>query len=328
MEYVDLTEEQLTKKQHYVPKTYLKEFSCDNQKTPHVYALFPNAQEPVRVSIEKICCQLYLYEQIAVDPQNGAHIFAAPNELERFFSVIEGGYAAIIAKLKSDLQEKNDFKLSKDEISTLRGFISLQMWRNPIFVHMSNAIVDRFFAQDPKHIEHIQYEFPDIPPNVVVSYLAHCFLKEQLFISTIAWYNTMGDSQICIFKTTDSSFVTSAIPVRNIIGERDGIKYKLMGMPITPNLFLAFVDVDTPIPKVVTIDECSVKRINHRQLGGEKNILISNRADLLSLIDFSLEAYRDNNDYAWIESIFSENKETVLRQYNEIMNAKEIKYWR
>ena len=331
MEYIDLTEEQLTKKQHYVPKTYLKEFSCDNQKTPHVYALFPNAQEPVRVSIEKICCQLYLYEQITVDSDNGAHVFAAPNELERFFSTIEGRYATIIAKLKSDLQEKNDFKLEEDEINALKGFISLQISRNPIFVHISNVLVDKFFAQDPEYIEHIQNELPDIPPNVLVSYLAHRVLKEQLLISILAWYDTMDDSQICIFKTTDSSFITSSTPVCNIFGERDGIKYDLAGMPITPNLFLAFVDVDIPIPNVVTIDECSAKRINHRQLGGEKNILISNRKDLLSLIDFSFEVNHDDDFDSWFDSILSEcseNKETFLRQYNEIMNTKEVKYWR
>ena len=117
------------------------------------------------------------------------------------------------------------------------------------------------------------------------------------------------------------------MPVRNIYGERDGIKYDLMGMPITPNLFLAFVDVDTPIPKVVTIDECSVKLINHRQLGGEKNILISNRKDILSFIDFSLEVNHDDDD-SWLDSMLSVDKETALREYKEIMNAKDIKYWR
>ena len=110
MEYIDLSEEQLTKRQHYVPKAYLKEFSFDEQKVSHVYAVFPNAKESVPVSIEKICCQSYLYEQIAVDSDNGAHVFAAPNELEGFFSAIEGRYAAIISKVTSDLHEKNDFE--------------------------------------------------------------------------------------------------------------------------------------------------------------------------------------------------------------------------
>lgn len=327
MEYVELSEEQLTKRQHYVPRTYLKEFSFDKQKTPHVYAVFPNTKEAISVSIEKICCQSYLYDQIAIDPDSGTHIFAAPNELEGFFSATEDRYAAIIAKLKSDLQEKDAFELAEDEINALKGFISLLISRNPIFVHISNTVVNKLYAQDPEYIEHIQKEYPDIPPNVFVSHLAHDFLKKQLLISMLAWYDTMDDSQICIFRATGSPFITSAMPVSNIYGKRDGTKYDLMGMPITPNLFLAFVDVDTPIPKVVTIDECSVKRINGRKLGGSKNILISNRKDVLSFVDFSFEI-EDDPDDSWLNSMLFTDKETALKQYHEIMNAKEIKYWR
>ena len=143
----------------------------------------------------------------------------------------------------------------------------------------------------------------------------------------LALVDTMDDSQICILKAHNSTFITSAMPVRNIYGEKNGMKYDLVGMPITPDLFLAFVDVETILPKVVTIDECSVKRINSRQLGGAKNILISNKKDLLSLIDFSFKR-EDNNDDSALYSMLSTDKETALKYYNEIMNAKEIKYWR
>ena len=326
MELVDISEEQITKRQHYVPKTYLKDFSFDKQKVPHVYAIFPNAKESVPVSIEKICCHSYLYEQIAIDPDSGGHIFAAPNELEDFFSAIEDRYATIISKLKSDLQEENDFELASDEISALKGFMSLLIWRNPVFVHIFKATVDKVYAQDATYIEYIQKELPDVPPNVFVSELAHEFMKKHILISMLALYNTMKDSQICIFKTDDSSFITSSMPVSNIYGDKNGIKFDLMGMPISPNLFLAFVDVEIPIPNVVTIDEYSVKRINSRQLGGEKNILISNRKDILSFVDFSYEC--EDKDDSWLYSMLSMDKETALKQYNEIMNAKEIKYWR
>lgn len=327
MEYIDITEKQITKKQHYVPKAYLKEFSFEKQKVPHVYAVFINAKESVSVSIEKICCQSYLYDQIAIDPESGTHIFAAPNELEGVFSTIEGRYAAIISKLTSDLHKKNDFELAADEISALKGFMSLLLWRNPVFVHIANTTVDKQYAQDPMYIEHIQKEFPDVPANVLISHLAHDFFKKQLLISTLSLFDTMEDSQMCIFKANSSSFITSAMPVRNIYGEKNGIEYDLMGMPITPDLFLAYVDVNIILPKVVTIDEYSVKRINSRQLGGTKNILVSNRKDLLSLIDFSFER-KDDDDDSWLYSMLSTDKETVLKQYNEIMNAKEIKYWR
>lgn len=327
MEYVDISEDQITKRQHYVPRAYLKNFTYDEERIPHVYVVFPSRTDPQPVSIENICCRTYLYDQIAIDPDSGAHVFSAPNELERFFGVIEGRYAAIISKLKSDLQDKNNFELAADEISVLKEFMSLLVWRNPIFIHISNAVVDKLFAQDPEYIEHIQKEFPDVPPNVFISHLAHDFLKTQLLISSRALFNTMEDSQICIFQTTDSSFITSAMPVKNIYGERNSIKYDLMGMPITPTLFLAFIDAETILPKVVTLDGDSVKRINSRQLGGSKNILISNRKDLLSFVDFSFEI-EDDPDDSWLYSRLSTDKETALKQYNEIMDSKEIKYWR
>ena len=108
MELFDISEEQITKRQHYVPKAYLKYFSVDEEKTPHVYAVFPNGKEPQKVSIEKICCSSYLYDQIAIDPDTGARIFAAPNELENMFNPVESKYAVIVSKLKADLREKND----------------------------------------------------------------------------------------------------------------------------------------------------------------------------------------------------------------------------
>ena len=289
MEYIDLSEEQITRRQHYVPKAYLKNFSFDKEKVPHVYAIFPNTKETVPVSIEKICCQTYLYDQIAIDPNSGAYIFAAPNDLEDLFSKTEGSYNTIVSKLKSDLKEKNNFELSVEEIHALQGFLSSLVFRNPIFVHISNAIINKQYAQDSKYIDYILKNFPDIPPNVFISELAHGFLKTFLLTSILALANTMKSSQICFFRASSSPFITSSMPVTNIYGEKSGIAYDLMGMPITPDLFLAFIDVDTVLPRVVTIDEYSVKRINSRQLGGTKNILISNQKDILSFVDYSYE---------------------------------------
>jgi hypothetical protein len=88
------------------------------------------------------------------------------------------------------------------------------------------------YAQNTEYIEHIQKEFPDVPPNVFISHLAHDFLKKQLLIPMLALFNTMENSQICVFKATSSSFITSAMPVSNIYGEKNGIKYDLVGEPL------------------------------------------------------------------------------------------------
>lgn len=326
MEYIDLSEEQITRRQHYVPKVYLKNFAFDEQKPSHVYAVFPNGKKSQPVSTEKICCQSYLYEQIAIDAESGTHIFAAPNELEELFGTIEGKYSEIIEKLRSDLDKNNDFELTVESVGVLRGFVSSLMMRHPVFVHIANAVVEKYYAQDAKYMEYIQTEFPEVPPNVVISHVAHEFLTKQLLISTIAMADTMENSQICIFRTESSPFITSSMPVANIYGQKDGVEYDLVGLPITSDYFLAFIDVGIPVPKVVTVDEYSVKRINSRQVHGKSNILISNKEDLLSCIDFSFET--EDDDDSWLYSMLSVDKKTALKHYHEIMNASEIKYWR
>lgn len=326
MELFDISEEQITKRQHYVPKAYLKYFSVDEEKTPHVYAVFPNGKEPQKVSIEKICCSSYLYDQIAIDPDTGARIFAAPNELENMFNPVESKYAVIVSKLKADLREKNDFVLTAEEIEVLKGFLSLQLWRNPIFVHISNCIIDRLFAKDPGYIDYIQNEFPDEKSNLMIAHLANESLKRFLLLSTIAMADTMDESHFCIFRTYDSLFITSDMPVVNIYGEKQGIQYDLVGIPITPELFVAFIDAECDIPKILSIDSRSVRRINSRQQK-PKSTLISDKRELLSYIDSSCD-YRIEDDEVQFMQLLGADKEMALKQYREIMASERIKYWK
>lgn len=326
MEYVDISDKQITKRQHYVPRAYLKNFAAEDQKTSQVYVVFSHDKKVKLVSIDNICCRNYLYDQIAIESESEAHIFAAPNEIEDGFIAIEGEYATIIAKLMADMHSRHAFELSTQEIGKLRGFMSSLICRNPVFVHISNCTVDRLYNQDPEYIERIRNTFPDVPSNLFVSYLANEALKMYLMISTLAMAKTLEKSQICILRTDDSLFVTSDIPVVNIYGEECGIKYDLLGMPIAPKLFLAFIDADFPIPQVVSIRDCEVKRINGRQTSGARKLLISNSEELLAYVDYSYE-YEQEDD-TWLYQMLHVDKETTLKEYREIMNSKEIKYWR
>ena len=65
MEYTEVLDKQITRKQHYVPKAYLKNFSVSNQKSEQVYVVFANDENAKMVSIDNICCRSYLYDQIA-----------------------------------------------------------------------------------------------------------------------------------------------------------------------------------------------------------------------------------------------------------------------
>ena len=196
-----------------------------------------------------------------------------------------------------------------------------------VFVHLSNYIIDTQYKNDPQHIKHVKDIFPDVPQNVYLSMLANEFLKMNiapdvgLFPRALA--ETMKESQLCIFKAKGSVFVTSDMPVVNIYGEKDGIEYDLLGMPITPELFLAFVDTVQRVPRIIIIDDNSVKRMNSKQIN--KDLLISNRIDLLSYIDFSIDAEKEDDEQVY--QLLHTDKETALKQYEDMMSSKEIKYW-
>ena len=327
MEYTEVLDKQITRKQHYVPKAYLKNFSVSNQKSEQVYVVFANDENAKMVSIDNICCRSYLYDQIAIDPDSKTHVFAAPNEIENSFIELEGEYATIISKIKNALRDSDEFELARVEIDKLRQFMSSLLFRNPVFVHLSNYIIDTQYKNDPQHIKHVKDIFPDVPQNVYLSMLVNEFLKMNiapdvgLFPRALA--ETMKESQLCIFKAKGSVFVTSDMPVVNIYGEKDGIEYDLLGMPITPELFLAFVDTVQRVPRIIIIDDNSVKRMNSKQIN--KELLISNRIDLLSYIDFSIDAEKEDDEQVY--QLLHTDKETALKQYEDMMSSKEIKYW-
>lgn len=142
MEYTEVLDKQITRKQHYVPKAYLKNFSVSNRKSEQVYVVFANDENAKMVSIDNICCRSYLYDQIAIDPDSKTHVFAAPNEIENSFIELEGEYATIISKIKNALRDSDEFELARVEIDKLRQFMSSLLFRNPVFVHLSNYIIE------------------------------------------------------------------------------------------------------------------------------------------------------------------------------------------
>ena len=52
-------------------------------------------------------------------------------------------------------------------------------------------------------------------------------------------------------------------------------EYDLLGMPITPELFLAFVDTVQRVPRIIIIDDNSVKRMNSKQTVSYTHLAVS-----------------------------------------------------
>ena len=82
--------------------------------------------------------------------------------------------------------------------------------KDVILVEAGTTLKEAYLDAMNKYFPSDKKELPDVPPNVFISELAHDFMKKHILISMLALYNTMKDSQICIFKTDDSSFITSS----------------------------------------------------------------------------------------------------------------------
>ena len=115
MELFDISEEQITKRQHYVPKAYLKYFSVDEQKTPHVYAVFPNGKEPQKVSIEKICCSSYFRIHSDIFPDGKVKYFLRKCDiLLSQCDICPKGH--VVVSLRDDLNSKCSAALLQQSI--------------------------------------------------------------------------------------------------------------------------------------------------------------------------------------------------------------------
>ena len=71
---------------------------------------------------------------------------------------------------------------------------------------------------------------------------------------------------------------------------------------------------------------CQLRQNYFWRLSINKELLISNRIDLLSYIDFSIDAEKEDDEQVY--QLLHTDKETALKQYEDMMSSKEIKYWR
>ena len=331
-----MDKEKIKRNQHYLPKAYLQFFSHVGKKEKMTYAYFLDGKKEEHISIENICNQSYLYEEIAIDPETGEHIFLYPNEIENSFIPLEGEYATIIRSLLTNLDTYGEPRLSADESDILKHFIASIIARDPIFVHLSNYIVRTMYDKNDIWFQQLKEKVPEILDGIVLSMIANKILKLNIHpeegILLRALKATMDNSKLCVIKTDSPVFVTSDSPVVNIYGENDDVEFDLLGMPITPNLFLAFVDSDENIPEFVITNENETRLINNRQIRKKSKLLISSEKDILSYIDIDIDIESDcdenQTDGDWIFDMLQVDKDTFLKKYSDFKNSKDDHYWK
>ena len=127
----------IKKRQHYVPKTYLKPFSSSGKNKDMIWAYFLKQKKPRFVALDDVCVEKCLYEHyICYD--DGKTEFISPNSIENRYMQLENTYGSIIEKI---FVNQNDvISLTEEDINNLTGFMATMLFRHPLFINMANAL--------------------------------------------------------------------------------------------------------------------------------------------------------------------------------------------
>lgn len=130
--------EQITKKQHFIPEFYLKNFCADDGKLAVYNCKYNDFGD--RKTPAQICYEKYLYET-KVDPDSDAENFVLVNEVENNFRDKETIYRDCISRILdtcSSTEDKRKDICSDDDIKILDDFVTNMLLRNPLLYNKAD----------------------------------------------------------------------------------------------------------------------------------------------------------------------------------------------
>lgn len=297
-----MSDSNFTKKEHYVPKCYLKQFAINESNNCFSFCSFGKDTNIKRINIDNICAVNDLYELIRFDE------YVDRNVIENGFINVEGDYSLICNNILSQFTKEKKIVLSHNDLHTLKKFISLLMFRNKRSVDAFAKIMVQYIQSKDTTYEKIREilkdmdeetfnnEFKPFWEESIGLSLAHHYLKELLNTDNIspiilALIQTLG-SYYCFLYSEEGYFVTSDKPVANISEDNKGVEYDIICLPISPNLCIAFFDDNAEAnEKIIELNYEQVQKINGYQAYPNSDIIISNSSNNISRV------VEDNNGY-------------------------------
>jgi hypothetical protein len=301
-----------------LPKAYLQFFAHQERKKRKIFTCFCPEKVIRYIPIDDICHKPFLYEQkITIPSETHLRIFA-PNEIENSFVKEEGEYATLIRRIVTSIECNASACIGNEEKTKLAHFMSALLFRDPIFVHILNCFSKDEYSRHLELFANIKKKCSKMPESVFMAAYAHKNLTYYLKILAQGMCGTTDESQMVILNTTSSTFITSDRPVLNMYGESNKTEYDLIGMPITPNLFLAFVSTDMILEPIISIDDKQVLYINSQQCQKQTRYLLSNQKNIFQYIETerSLQGAKQNSNNYTI--LFSSED---IAYYEKIMQS-------
>ena len=214
-----MTRKQYTKKQHYIPRMILKNFTCSDISAKkflvHQYDKDKNIER--LVDIYDICRKNNLYE---FKDKNGIIKEDLRNLIENFFSYFEPKWSKISKKI-------SNYEILTEEDSTLLYLLFIfQFLRLPIVQNEGVKLYKDCFQNPDNHLTEIDIEnwmkyisFPIGGDNT--EHFLFDFIKEKL-----------GEKELTICCTDDALAINGELPIMIYSNDLD------CDFPITPNICL------------------------------------------------------------------------------------------
>lgn len=228
-----MPQKQPTKKQHYVPITYLKGFSPDDNLI-YQYNLKLKKAISNPVDIESVCRDIYLYE-FRDNEDNIINL----NFIEDILCGYEGKFAEYKRKLISKVSHKENFNtcsfLSKDEKDFWRVYTALHIMRNPATIQ----VVQNIFREEyPEALS--ENEAKNIALSYCLPFLNNIENKENNVL--ILFLYVLLRHIISVGITDSDSIFTSdhAIYGFRNSAKQNLLEFETLWFPVTSNCTLIF----------------------------------------------------------------------------------------
>lgn len=260
-----------------MPKSYLSFFSNKCKKAKKVYVAFNGENHYRFVSINDICLRNDLYEQKITD-DSGDSVYVNRNSIENSFIEIEGKYRTVINKLDSLQLKSDDEMISDEDRNILSMFMALTIFRHPVFVNSLKQYIKK------NVITSSSWDDSRFMSDVITFDFLKYFLsmdENALYIPTMK--STIMDNNAFVFKAKNNKFITSDCPIINLDGEYKNKSFDMIGLPISPDYFFAFIDsADNFNNRVIFADDELVDFLNLRQVNSKRAKMIISK-DKMSL---------------------------------------------
>lgn len=225
-------EQQITKKQHYVPRTYLRGFSPDPKRI-WSYSLDPMDSGKL-VPIESVCRVNFLYE---VKDESGNLI--APNWIEKILGGLEGMFATNLRALEKKAFHRENYQtqcfFTTEEKAFWKTFIAVQIMRDPKVIQEAVNVTNDFFGNQ-------------LSQNKIQAFaMSQCLpffneMKPEDKTAFVFFVKPLLDMKIALGVDEGGTIFTSDKPVYCYSSHRDNLsdatEYDKIVLPLTPKLVL------------------------------------------------------------------------------------------